>query len=91
MVSPDPRLAAYRVVAFKNLKVSAEVSEAYSARVKVGDKLIVLFPDVNKQLRTKVDFVSKYINPVNRTFLIETKLSDGISDLKANMIAIIQI
>jgi RND family efflux transporter MFP subunit len=91
VVSPDPRLAAYRVVAFKNLKVSAEVSEAYSAKVKVGDKLIVLFPDINKQFETKVDFVSKYINPVNRTFIMETKLLDDFKDLKANMIAIIQI
>jgi membrane fusion protein (multidrug efflux system) len=91
VVTPDPRLAAYRVVAFKNLKVSAEVSEAYSARVKVGDRLIVLFPDINKQVETKVDFVSQYINPVNRTFLIETDITDGIKDLKANMIAIIQI
>jgi membrane fusion protein, multidrug efflux system len=91
VVTPDPRLAAYRVLAFKNLKVTAEVSEAYSARVKLGDKLVVLFPDINKQIETKVDFVSKYINPVNRTFMIETKLTDGINDLKANMIAIIQI
>jgi RND family efflux transporter MFP subunit len=91
VVSPDPRLAAYRVVAFKNLKVSAEVSEAYSAKVKVGDKLIVLFPDINKQFETKVDFVSKYINPVNRTFIIDTKLLNDFNDLKANMIAIIQI
>ena len=91
MVSPDPRLAAYRVVAFKNLKVSAEVSEAYSSKVQIGDKLVVLFPDINKTIETKVDFVSKYINPVNRTFIIETKILDGINDLKANMIAIIQI
>jgi RND family efflux transporter MFP subunit len=91
VVSPDPRLATYRVVAFKDLKVTAEVSEAYSVRVKIGDKLVVLFPDINKQIETKVDFVSKYINPVNRTFIIETKISDGIQDLKANMIAIIQI
>jgi len=91
VVSPDPRLAAYRVLAFKNLKVSAEVSEAYSAKVKVGDKLIILFPDINKQFETKVDFVSKYINPVNRTFIIETKLLDDFNDLKANMIAIVQI
>jgi membrane fusion protein, multidrug efflux system len=90
VVSPDPRLAAYRVVEFKNLKVSAEVSEAYSSKVQNGDKLIVLFPDVNKQLETEVTFVSKYINPVNRTFLIETKVTN-VPDLKANMIAIIQI
>jgi membrane fusion protein, multidrug efflux system len=91
VVSPDPRLAAYRVVEFKNLKVTAEVSEAYSSSVKNGDKLIVLFPDVKKQVDSQVSFVSKYINPVNRTFLIETKINDNSPDLKANMIAIIQI
>jgi RND family efflux transporter MFP subunit len=91
VVSPDPRLVAYRVVEFKNLKVTAEVSEAYSSRVQNGDKLIVLFPDVNKQVETEVSFVSKYINPVNRTFLIETKINTNSPDLKANMIAIIQI
>jgi RND family efflux transporter MFP subunit len=91
LVSPDPRSAAYRVVAFKNLKVTAEVSEAYSNKVQPGDKLIVLFPDLNKQFETKVDFVSKYINPVNRTFIIETRILNGIQDMKANMIAIIQI
>jgi len=90
VVSPDPRLAAYRVVEFKNLKVTAEVSEAYSSKVQIGDKLIVSFPDVNKQLETEVTFVSKYINAVNRTFLIETKVTN-VPDLKANMIAIIQI
>jgi RND family efflux transporter MFP subunit len=91
VVSPDPRLAAYRVVAFKNLKVSAEVSEAYSSKVKVGDKLLVQFPDINQTVEARVDFVSKYINPVNRTFVVESKLLDGITNLKANMIAIIQI
>jgi RND family efflux transporter MFP subunit len=91
VVSPDPRLAAYRVVAFKNLKVSAEVSEAYSSKVKVGDKLLVQFPDIRKTVEARVDFVSKYINPVNRTFIVESKILDGIDDLKANMIAIIQI
>ena len=91
VVTPDPRLAAYRVVAFKNLKVSAEVSEAYSSRINVGDKLIVNFPDLNKSVESKVDFVSKYINPVNRTFMIETNISEGIKDMKANMIAIIQV
>jgi membrane fusion protein (multidrug efflux system) len=91
IVTPDPRAAAYRVVAFKNLKVSAEVSEAYASKVQLGDKLLVMFPDINKQIESKVDFVSKYINPVNRTFIIETRISNGIQDMKANMIAIIQI
>jgi membrane fusion protein (multidrug efflux system) len=91
VVTPDPRLAVYRVVAFKNLKITAEVSEAYAARVQTGDKLLVSFPDIKKQFETKIDFVSKYINPTNRTFIVETKIENGIIDLKANMIAIIQI
>jgi len=91
VVSPDPRMTAYRVVEFKNLKVTAEVSEAYSSRVKKGDKLTVLFPDANKQVDAEVSFVSKYINPVNRTFMIEAKISSNSPDLKANMIAILQI
>ncbi|MBK7711060.1 MAG: efflux RND transporter periplasmic adaptor subunit [Bacteroidales bacterium] len=91
VVSPDPRLAAFRVVEFKNLKVTAEVSEAYSSRVEKGDKLIVLFPDINKQVEAEVSFVSKYINPVNRTFMIEAKINSEAGALKANMIAILQI
>ena len=91
VVSPDPRLAAYRVVEFKNLKVTAEVSEAYSTRVQNGDKVLISFPDAKKQVETEISFVSKYINPVNRTFLIETDVKGNATDLKANMIAIIQI
>jgi membrane fusion protein (multidrug efflux system) len=91
VVSPDPRLAAYRVVAFRNLKVTAEVSEAYSSKVEVGDRLMVSFPDINKEVETQVTFVSQYINPVNRTFIIETRIKDGIPDLKANMLAVVKI
>ena len=91
VVSPDPRSAVYRVVAFNNLRVSAEVSEAYSSRVQTGDKVVLLFPDIKKQIETKVDFVSKYINTTNRTFIMETEIPDGITGLKANMIAVVQI
>jgi RND family efflux transporter MFP subunit len=91
VVSPDPRMPAYRVLAFSGLKVSAEVSEAYAARVNVGDKLLVIFPDINRQIESKVDFVSRYINPLNRTFIVESRITDKFPDMKANMIAILEI
>jgi len=91
VVSPDPRSAAYRVMAFRGLKVAAEVSEAYAARVKKGDKLLIVFPDINQQIESKVDFVSRYINPVNRTFIVESKIAGRLPGMKANMIAILQI
>lgn len=90
VVSPDPRMAAFRVVAFNNMKVSAEVSEAYSSRVNAGERLLIVFPDIGKEVEAKVDFVSKYINPVNRTFIIESAIPP-LENLKANMVAIIQI
>jgi RND family efflux transporter MFP subunit len=91
VVSPDPHSAAFRVVAFGNLKVSAEVSEAYAARVRQGDRAVILFPDLNRQVEAKIDFVSRYINPVNRTFIIESRIGDKFQGMKANMLAIIQI
>lgn len=90
VVSPDPRLAAFRVVAFNNMKVTAEVSEAYSSRVNAGEKLHIIFPDISKDVEARVDFVSKYINPVNRTFIIESAIP-SVENLKANMVAVIQI
>lgn len=90
VVSPDPRMPAFRVVAFNNMKVSAEVSEAYSSRVNDGERLLISFPDIAKEVEARVDFVSKYINPVNRTFIIESAIP-ALENLKANMVAIIQI
>lgn len=90
-VTPDPRAVVYRVVAFRNLKVTAEVSEAYASRVKTGDKLKILFPDLGRQIDARADFVSNYIDPVNRTFIIESRIKERFPEMKANMIAIIQI
>lgn len=91
VVSPDPRAEAFRVVAFRELTVNAEVSEYYSAKVKKGDKVIVNFPDLNEQIESKIDFVSSYIDPVNRTFEVETRIENDIPGMKANMIAVVHI
>ncbi len=91
VVSPDPRAAAFRVVSFRELTVNAEVSEAYSAKVKKGDKVIVVFPDLNQQVESEISFVSSYIDPVNRTFEIESNIENSIPGMKANMVAVVLI
>ncbi len=91
LVSPDPRSALYRVVSFRNLKVTAEVSEAYASRVKDGDMVRIFFPDLKKEINARINFVSRYIDPVNRTFTIESRIGEIFPGMKANMIAIIQI
>jgi RND family efflux transporter MFP subunit len=91
VVSPDPRSVAFRVVGFRELKAVAEVSEAYAAKIKKGDRVMVQFPDLNQQIETAVDFVSSYIDPVNRTFMIESRIDKNLPGMKANMVAIVSI
>lgn len=91
IVSPDPRAPAFRVVAFRELTINAEVSESYSAMVNKGDNLVINFPDLGKQVESKIDFVSSYIDPVNRTFEIESSIENSIPGMKANMVAVVLI
>ncbi len=72
-------LPAFRLVNFSVVKVTADVAEAYSPRVKKGDKVYIRFPDFNNDIESNITFTSKYINPTNRTFTIESRLSPGIS------------
>lgn len=86
-----PGLVAYRVINFSRVKVICDVSESYATRIKKGNDVKVSFPDDNKELESKIDFTSKFINPVNRTFSIETYLKPGDIEYRANMIAVLNI
>jgi len=87
----SPSFPAFRVVNFGNLKVTADVAEAYTAKVNVGDEVIIYLPDVKQEIKAKVSFSSRYINPTNRTFNVEAQLTTGADKLKANMVAVLKI
>jgi RND family efflux transporter MFP subunit len=87
----SPSFPAFRVVNFSNLKVTADVAEAYTSKINPGDEVIVYLPDVRQEIVAKVSFCSKYINPTNRTFIVEAQLSTGADHLKANMVAVLKI
>lgn len=84
-------LPAFRVVNFSSAKVVADVAEAYAPKVKSGSKAVVYFPDFDKEITSTLNFSSKYINPVNRTFMVEIKLGKGEVDYRANMLAVVKI
>jgi multidrug efflux pump subunit AcrA (membrane-fusion protein) len=65
------------------------VTEAYASKVKKGDEVVVFFPDQNKEIKTKISYVSRTINPTNRTFTVEALLGKG--DYTANQIAVMKI
>ena len=83
---------AFRLVNFATVKVTADVAEAYSPRVKKGDKVYIRFPDYNNEIESNITFTSKYINPTNRTFIVESRLKPGGKiEFRANMIAVVKI
>jgi len=86
-----PGMIAFRVINFNRVKVISEVSEAYAVKIKKGNPVKVTFPDDKKELNAKVDFTSRFISPVNRTFTIEVYLKPGEVEYRANMIAVLNI
>lgn len=87
----SPGLVAFRIVNFAKVKIVAEIAEAYTSKINDGDVVSVFLPDLNKEVVGKVDFSSKYINPTNRTFSINVRLSGVDPNLKANMIAVLKV
>ncbi len=86
----SPGMGVVRIVNLANLKVAAKVSDTYAASVKKGDEVLVKFPDLNKELKARITFVSTTVDALSRTFLIEANLPP-VKDIKPNMMAQIQI
>jgi membrane fusion protein, multidrug efflux system len=91
LASPASPIPAFRIVNFSKAKALADVGEAYSSKVKTGDQVKVFLPDLNRELTEKITFASKYINPTNRTFLVEAALPVSNIIFRANMIAVLMI
>jgi RND family efflux transporter MFP subunit len=91
MASAANPVPPFRVINFNSIKVKAEVAEAYSQKVKTGDNVIVMFPDLNREISATISSASRYINPVNRTFNIEIRLNPDKNGFKANMVSVVKI
>lgn len=91
LLSPAQPAPAYRIVNFSKLKVVAEVSDAYAAKVKKGDEVSIYFPDIDREVKTSVSFASDFIDPLNRTFTVEAPVPDSKRGLKVNMLAVLRI
>jgi RND family efflux transporter MFP subunit len=85
-----PGLAAISVINFSNLKVKADVAEAYATRVKKGNEVLIDFPDMNDSITAKINYSSRAISPLTRTFGVEVLL-DNNKDYHPNMVAKLKI
>lgn len=79
-----------RVVNASRLKVKALVSENYASKVNQGDEVQVSLPDVPENLKARISFAAKVIDPVSRGFNVEVKLPSN-KKYRPNMVAILKI
>ncbi|MGX5820117.1 efflux RND transporter periplasmic adaptor subunit [Chitinophaga lutea] len=85
-----PGNPAFRVVNSSDLRVVANVAESFAGKVSTGDEVVVVFPDIQKEIRTKIGFASKMIDPLSRTIRVEVPLR-GVPEARPNMIAQLRI
>ena len=91
MASPGLPTSAIRVINMNVAKIKADVSENFASRIQNGNTVLVRFPDLGKEIETKLNFTSRFIDPTNRTFQVECKIQSGEVQLRANMIAYVKI
>jgi membrane fusion protein, multidrug efflux system len=74
-----------RIVSNSNLKVKANIAENYGARVNGGDQVMLIFPDINDSMITRIGYVTKVIDPITRTFTAEIPIANN-GKIRPNMI-----
>jgi hypothetical protein len=89
--SVAPGIPVFRVVNTKAMKVVGEVAESYLSTIKSGNKVVVSFPDLDKEIESKLDYAGKAINRLNRTFNVEVRLNEKDGSFSPNMIAVLKI
>ena len=86
----QPGSNGIRIINTDILKVKADVPESYSGTVNQGDPVLVVFPDANDSLSTKITFAAKAIDPGSRSFGVEIKLPHN-KEFRPNMTAVLKI
>jgi RND family efflux transporter MFP subunit len=86
-----PGVPCFRVVNFNDLKAKADVAETYASLIKPGNDVQLIFPDLNNKIvKSNINFTSRVINQMTRTFTIEAPVASQ-SDLIPNMICVFKV
>jgi membrane fusion protein, multidrug efflux system len=86
----SPGMGVIRVVNLDRVKITAKVADNYLGSIKQGDKMDVRLPDLNKTISANISFVSRSVDAMSRTFVVEASVNQS-NDLRPNQIAILQI
>ncbi len=91
MAAPSQLMPGIRIINGESLKVKAKLADSDLGKINTGDKVTIVFPDINDSVTQPVTYVSKTIDPRTRTFMVEVKLDNSKNKYAANMIAKLKI
>lgn len=91
VVSPGPGSEVFRIVNLNNMFVETAVPEKYISNVTKGKSVEVFLPMLDKTLNAKVRETGNFINPANRTFMIEIEVPNSDKSIKPNLTARLKI
>ena len=84
-----PGLPAIKVVNLSDMRIVTALAENYIGQVKAGNTVMVSAGGA--EVPMKIDYVSKVINPINRTFNAEIILKGNQAYFKPNMTTSLKI
>jgi len=85
-----PGMNGIRIVSYDKLKAEANLGENYLGKVKQGDPVTIILPDLNDTIRTTLTYVAEAVDPVSRAFTVQVRLGNS-SSLHPNMSCIMKI
>jgi len=87
-----PGLQLMQLVNLNRMRVNAEVSETYLARIQKNDRIEVTFPTYpGLSLATAISRIGQVVSAKNRTVLVQAELDNRREQMKPNMMATLRL
>ncbi|MFM8918404.1 MAG: efflux RND transporter periplasmic adaptor subunit [Bacteroidota bacterium] len=86
-----PGMPAISVVNLSSLKVTGNVGESLIGKVNTGDPVMIYFPDLKKEVPSKLSYASRRSDQRNRTFSVEAPLDSLPGAVSPNLVAVLKI
>jgi len=87
-----PGRAVFQIVNLTTMIATADISEKYLPKIKLGDVVKLNFPTYSDiEISSKIYQIGNVIDPTNRTFRIKIMFNNVQNKIKPNMLSVIQL
>ncbi|GET27368.1 MexH family multidrug efflux RND transporter periplasmic adaptor subunit [Prolixibacter sp. NT017] len=86
-----PAIPFAKVVNISNVRIYADVSEAYLTSIHAGQEVDINFPALKKTVTAPIFRKSSTINPDNRTFQVRVNLNNPDKEIRPNLVSLLHI